>query len=53
MKKILILLLVNLPFLVRAQLPLTLTGAIDTALQNNFDLQIVRNNTRPRSRRRW
>ena len=27
----------------RAQVPLTLTNAIDTALQNNFDIQIAKN----------
>jgi outer membrane protein len=45
MKKILLYILVLLPQLSVAQVPFTLKNAIDTALQNNFDIQIARNIT--------
>jgi outer membrane protein TolC len=44
MKKGLIFLLFILPLFSIAQVPLTLNSAIDTALQNNFDVQIAKNN---------
>jgi len=45
MKNGLIFLLLTLPILTMAQVPLNLNNAIDTALQNNFEVQIARNNT--------
>jgi outer membrane protein len=45
MKKFLIYILISLPSILEAQIPLTITAAIDTALKNNFDIQIARNNT--------
>jgi outer membrane protein len=45
MKKFVIYILILLPFISGAQIPLTLTNAIDTALKNNFDIQIAKNNT--------
>ena len=45
MKKVLIYLLLSIPYIAEAQLPLTIAGAIDTALRNNFDIQIAKNNT--------
>jgi outer membrane protein TolC len=34
-----------LPYITGAQVPLTISNAIDTALKNNFDIQIAKNNT--------
>jgi outer membrane protein TolC len=45
MKKGLILIFLLLSFHSVAQIPLTLTDAIDTAFKNNFDIQIARNST--------
>jgi len=45
MKKGLLYILLLLPYITGAQVPLTLTSAIDTALKNNFDIQIARNYT--------
>ena len=45
MKKFLIYMLILLPFISEAQIPLTIANAIDTALRNNFDIQIAKNNT--------
>lgn len=43
MKKILIYLIPFLPFLAGAQIQLDIKSAIDTALKNNFDIQIAKN----------
>jgi len=45
MKKFIIYILTLFPFISGAQVPLTLTNAIDTALRNNFDIAIAKNNT--------
>ena len=45
MKKVLFYFLLLLPFITEAQTPLTIINAIDTALKNNFDIQIAKNNT--------
>lgn len=45
MKKGFIYILLLLSFNAMAQVPLTLNNAIDTALNNNFDIQIAKNNT--------
>ena len=45
MKKLIIYFLILFPYLSDAQVPLTITNAIDTALRNNFDIQIAKNNT--------
>ncbi len=45
MKKGLLYILLLLPYITDAQVPLTLTSAIDTALKNNFDIQIAKNYT--------
>lgn len=45
MKKSLIYLILLLPFNILAQQTLNLKNAIDTALKNNFDIQIAENNT--------
>jgi outer membrane protein TolC len=45
MKKGLIFIFLLLSFHSVAQIPLTLTNAIDTAFKNNFDIQIARNST--------
>ncbi len=45
MKKILIIAILLFPYFTWAQMPLTLISAIDTALRNNYDIQIARNNT--------
>jgi len=42
---VLIYMLILVPMLTNAQIPLTITNAIDTALQNNFDIRIAKNNT--------
>lgn len=44
MKKLNILLLLIFPFLLQAQQVITLRSAIDSALKNNFDIRIARNN---------
>ena len=44
MKRIFFCLLLLLPFMSNAQQLLTLRNAIDTALKNNFDIRIARNN---------
>lgn len=44
MKKYLIFLSIVFPFIAQAQQQLTLKNAIDTALKNNFDIQIAKNN---------
>jgi len=43
-KSFLLLIGIILPFLVQGQQPLSLKSAIDTALRNNFDIRISRNN---------
>lgn len=43
MKRTLFYIILLLPCIAGAQVPLTLTNAIDTALQNNFDIQIAKN----------
>jgi outer membrane protein len=45
MKKGLFYFFVMLPFITEAQIPITISTAIDTALKNNFDIQIAKNNT--------
>jgi outer membrane protein len=45
MKKSLIYVLLLIPLKTLAQQPLTISSAIDTALKNNFDIQIARNIT--------
>lgn len=45
MKKVLIYMILLLPLKILAQQPLDLKNAIDTALKNNFDIQIAKNNT--------
>ncbi len=45
MKKVLFYFFLWLPFHTEAQLSLTISNAIDTALKNNFDIQIAKNNT--------
>jgi outer membrane protein len=45
MKKGFIYIFLLLSFGTSAQVPLTLTNAIDTAFKNNFDIRIARNNT--------
>ncbi|OFX37580.1 MAG: hypothetical protein A2X08_03380 [Bacteroidetes bacterium GWA2_32_17] len=44
MKKVLIYMILLLPLKILAQQPLDLKNAIDTALKNNFDIQIAKNN---------
>ena len=44
MKKGLLYLLILLSISISAQVPLTLPNAIDTALKNNYDIQIAKNN---------
>jgi outer membrane protein len=43
MKKTLVYIFILFPLIAGAQVPLTLKNAIDTALQNNFDIQIAKN----------
>lgn len=43
MKRTLFYIFLLFPYIAGAQVPLTLTNAIDTALQNNFDIQIAKN----------
>jgi outer membrane protein len=45
MKKILIYIFILLPYISMAQVPLTISNAIDTALKNNFDIQLAKVNT--------
>lgn len=45
MKKVLVYVFLLLPYYAGAQVPLTLSNAIDSALKNNFDIQIAKNNT--------
>ncbi len=45
MKKVLIYVFLLLPDITGAQVSLTLSNAIDSALKNNFDIQIAKNNT--------
>ena len=45
MKKVLIYIILLSPFILNAQQQLTIKNAIDTALRNNFDIQIAKNNT--------
>lgn len=45
MKKVLVYVFLLLPHYAGAQVPLTLSNAIDSALKNNFDIQIAKNNT--------
>ncbi len=44
MKKGLLYIFILLSVSTSAQVPLTLTNAIDTALKNNYDIQIAKNN---------
>ncbi len=44
MKRILLFVIFLVPVLLNAQQQLTLKGAIDTALKNNFDIRIAKNN---------
>jgi outer membrane protein len=45
MKKGLFYILLLVPYITGAQVPLSITNAIDTALKNNYDIQIAKNNT--------
>lgn len=45
MKQAFVYILLLLSLITRAQVPLTITNAIDTALLNNFDIRIARSNT--------
>ena len=45
MKKTLLYIFLLLPLITSAQVPLSITNAIDTALLNNFDILIAKSNT--------